>query len=102
MSTELLSSLAQINPLTSFANSAYKKFSNSNSASSDAKEVRESFSNQGPVNSLYNLLQMIILIFALYLAFKCAHGFDIGQVLLACCCSPCYIAYRLAVPCDEF
>ena len=50
-----------------------------------------------------SILGTIIFIVALYFAFKCktpTGGVDILQVLLACCCSPCYVAYRLAVsPC---
>ena len=44
----------------------------------------------------------IITIIALYLAFKCktkTGGIDLVQMLIACCCSPCYIVYRLVKPC---
>ena len=97
--SEFLTSLAQATPLSSLANSAYKNLQKSKNDTS----IKETFSNQNPINTLNSSIQLIILIFALYLAFKCSNGFDIGQVLLACCCSPCYIAYRLAVPCvDDF
>ena len=48
------------------------------------------------------ILYIIIGIMALYLAFKCKGyngNIDIFQIILACLCSPCYVAYRLAVPC---
>ena len=48
---------------------------------------------------LLSFLYTIMLIIALYLAFKCHGKFDLAQFLLACCCAPFYIAYRLAVPC---
>ena len=49
-----------------------------------------------------NIIGNIICLIALYFAFKCktpTGGIDFLQVLIACCCSPCYIVYRLAVPC---
>ena len=49
-----------------------------------------------------NIIGNIICLIALYFAFKCktpTGGVDFLQVLIACCCSPCYIVYRLAVPC---
>jgi hypothetical protein len=49
-----------------------------------------------------NLIGNIICLIALYFAFKCktpTGGVDFLQLLLAACCSPCYIVYRLAVPC---
>ena len=44
----------------------------------------------------------LITLVALYFALKCktrTGGVDILQLLIACCCSPCYILYRLARPC---
>jgi len=52
--------------------------------------------------SLSNIIGTIIFLGALYLAFKCKApdgGIDIIQLIAACCCSPCYLVYRLAVPC---
>jgi hypothetical protein len=63
----------------------------------------ETFGESGS-SSLSNLLGTIILVAALYYAFKCktpTGGIDIVQMLLACCCSPCYLAYRIAVPCGK-
>ena len=45
------------------------------------------------------LFNTILTIIALYLSFKCNKGINLGSILLACCCSPFYIAYRLAIPC---
>jgi len=58
-------------------------------------------SNQSGSNIIMSLVTTVITIFALYLAFKCKKDgkIDIVQILLACCCSVCYIPYRLAVPC---
>ena len=50
------------------------------------------------------ILHYIVLAIALYMAFKCkgaGGSVDIMQVLLACCCSPCYVAYRLVKPCNS-
>lgn len=50
-----------------------------------------------------NVIQIILLVISLFLAFKCFNakgsGVKVGELLAAVCCSPCYIAYRLAVPC---
>jgi len=50
---------------------------------------------------LQSLLGLMIFIYAIYLAIKCHGRIDIVELLVACCCSPCYIAYRLAVPCAK-
>ena len=47
------------------------------------------------------LVQLVLFILALYLSVKCNKGFKLIDFLLACCCSPCYIVYRLAVPCKD-
>ena len=47
------------------------------------------------------IINTLILLYALYLSFKCMNGFSLGDFLLACCCSICYIAYRLALPCKR-
>lgn len=46
-----------------------------------------------------NLVSTAVCSYALYLAFKCKKGFDLGEVLMACCCFYLYVPYRLAVPC---
>lgn len=47
---------------------------------------------------LDNLIIWIVFLVALFYAFKCGGKFF--DVIMACCCSPCYVAYRLAVPCN--
>ena len=51
------------------------------------------------VHIVSSIVQTIVLLGALYLSFKCNKGFNLGSVLLACCCPICYLAYRLAIPC---
>ena len=48
---------------------------------------------------IVQVFNTILLIYALYLSFKCNKGFKFGSVLFACCCPVLYIPYRLAVPC---
>ena len=48
---------------------------------------------------VYIIISTIAWVYAIYLSFQCMNGFNLGDFLVACCCSPCYIAYRLAVPC---
>ena len=58
-------------------------------------------------NVFFSLLGWVITIIAIYLAFKCIKPKSLGDIdgngfmnlIAALCCSPCYIAYRLAVPC---
>ena len=56
------------------------------------KEVRKP-------NYVLIAFQFALIFIAIYLSFKCNRGFDLGGFLAALCCAPCYIAYRLAVPC---
>jgi len=51
---------------------------------------------------ILNIFNLLMIIIALYLAFKCAPKsgkIDILQALLAILFAPVYIAYRLAIPC---
>lgn len=53
-------------------------------------------------NSHSNLIGIVLLVIALYLALKCktdSGRIDILQLILAWCCTPCYIVYRLLNPC---
>jgi hypothetical protein len=47
---------------------------------------------------LFWAIDMILFVWAIYLSFRRNNGFDIGAFLAACCCSPCYVVYALAVP----
>jgi hypothetical protein len=58
--------------------------------------------NEGYIpDPLISIFSTILLIIALYLAFKCGgkNKINWGEIILAVLCSPFYIAYRLAVPC---
>lgn len=46
---------------------------------------------------IMTILQFAIFCYAIYLSVKCNQGFNFGSFLAACCCSPCYVAYRLAM-----
>ena len=46
---------------------------------------------------IMSIINMVICFTAFYFVFKCGGHFL--DFLAACCCSICYIAYRLAVPC---
>ena len=45
------------------------------------------------------ILLLVLMIYALYLSFRCKGGFSFIDFLAAFCCSPCYVAYRLALGC---
>ena len=49
--------------------------------------------------AIMNIVNLFVFAFALYLAFKCGGNFL--EILAACCCSICYLVYRLAVPCNK-
>ena len=48
---------------------------------------------------LFSIINWIIFFLALYLSFKCNKGFDLSSFLIACCCAPFYVIYRIVVPC---
>lgn len=48
---------------------------------------------------IFSIVNWCIFFLALYLSFKCNNGFDLASFLIACCCSPFYVIYRIAVPC---
>jgi hypothetical protein len=58
--------------------------------------------NEGYIpDQLISIFSTILLVIALYLAFKCGgkNNFKWVEIILAVLCSPFYIAYRLAIPC---
>lgn len=74
------------------------------------KKVKSLYTNETFVNSrsnsgsgagigflIYIIINMVICFTAFYFVFKCGGHFL--DFLAACCCSLCYVAYRLAVPC---
>jgi hypothetical protein len=55
-----------------------------------------------PAKGFSHMIGNIITLIALYFAFKCktpSGGIDFVQIIIACCCAPCYVVYRLANPC---
>jgi hypothetical protein len=90
---KVVKSISKLNPVMSFGEKLLKK------ANFGAEYTVVDNEDDYYPHPLLSILSMIILISALYLAFKCKGGFDLGQFLLALCCSPFYLAYRLAVPC---
>lgn len=66
---------------------------------------KESFDGDGATDGaavililLFWAIDMILFVWAIYLSFRRNNGFDMGAFLAACCCSPCYVVYALAVP----
>jgi len=78
------------------ANNAVEEEAEAEAAGPVAALVRP---NKTTASILLQILNIVLLIVALYLSFKCNKGFNFGSVIVAACCSPCYIAYRLALPC---
>jgi hypothetical protein len=44
----------------------------------------------------YAIIHLILALFALYLSFKCNHGFNLVSFLAAFCCPYLYVPYILA------
>jgi len=63
--------------------------------------VDKAAANKGPtvLGTIIHLIHFALAVYAVYLSFKCKGGAQAGDLLLAICCSPFYIAYRLALGC---
>ena len=63
------------------------------------KEPFKRTSSFGITKIVFGIINWIIFCIAIYLSFKCNNGFKLESFLVACCCSPFYLIYRIAVPC---
>ena len=72
-------------------------------ACNQTANFREEFADEGYSTGyyIYAIVQFLVWGYAIYLSFRCMGGFNLGDFLMACCCSICYVAYRLAVPCGD-
>ena len=55
-----------------------------------------------PVDNVSHIIGNLLTLVALYFAFTCktaSGGIDFLQVIIALCCAPFYVVYRLARPC---
>ena len=43
--------------------------------------------------AIMSAVHFVMLIFALYLSYRCNNGFNFGAFLMACCCPQIYIMY---------
>jgi len=91
---KVVKNISKLNPVMSFGQKLIKK------ANFGADYIITEENDYEEPSPLMSIISMIIIMVALYLAFKCKGKFDLGEFLLAFCCSPFYIAYRLAVPCN--
>ena len=50
----------------------------------------------------WRYIQILICLCGFYLWFQCynINGFSFGGLLGVCCCTPCYIGYKLVYPCN--
>jgi hypothetical protein len=62
----------------------------------ERRRRRRSSSRRTPYGPMYSVFHTIIMVFALYLSFKCNNGFNLVDFLLACFCPVIYIIYRAA------
>ena len=68
-------------------------------SSKKEQKVVETFASTS--NTLMMVLHQAMFWFALYLSYKCNGEFVLQEFLIACCCPPCYIAYKLATDYDN-
>jgi hypothetical protein len=61
-----------------------------------SRRSRRRSSHRSHYGPMYSVFHTIIMVFALYLSFKCNNGFNPVDFLLACCCPVLYIIYRAA------
>ena len=96
---DALKSLANLNPATQVAMKLTGQ--DTTPPSTFGKVGANILKNDSPINQIINYA---ILAFALYLAFKCKKDGKINfvQLIIALCCSPCYVIYRLIKPCNKF
>ena len=81
----------------------------------DMSNTREKYVNEENPNRstpilsfwgfVWQILNLFIGMYALYLAFRCTRKRSMSSMILhllvACCCGPCYIAYAIAVNCQK-
>ena len=69
-----------------------------------SQEEKEGFQQNTPVvglsiaGILWQIMNFVIFVLAIFLSFKRNDGFNFGSFLAACCCPICYLVYALAVP----
>lgn len=63
---------------------------------------KEQFSTQSVSagGAMIQIFNVIIFVVAMVLAFKCGKG-KFFDVVMACCCSTCYVIYALGSGCSE-
>ena len=99
--TNLFGTVIAGNPITQLAKNMSKasNFGEMSSSSSPIAAVLVEIPEPCPMSEI---IHYIVIAIALYLAMKCksgSGGIDPLQLILAFCCAPCYIAYRLVKPC---
>lgn len=62
----------------------------------DTDEHMEDEGKTSTLSYITPIVYLLLTIWALYLSYKCNKGFDLGGVLGAICCTPCYIAFKLS------
>jgi hypothetical protein len=63
---------------------------------------KDTFGAKSSSGTTYGIIHYILLFIALYMVYKCKDKPEFNvflNALGACCCTPCYIVYRLVVPC---
>jgi len=65
------------------------------------KEGMRNTNRGGAQGTVKYLVSLTITIAAIFYSVKCNDGFKFIPFLIACCCSPCYLAYALAMSCGD-
>ena len=67
--------------------------SNNNNSNSECNEIILPQSS-----GISRVIGTLVVLYALFLAFRCNKGFNLGDFILAICCAPFYIVYKIANP----
>lgn len=65
------------------------------------KSSSEGFSAASNLNFIYMIIMIVTFFVAIYLSIKCHKGINVIDFLIAFCCSPCYVLYRIALGCNN-
>jgi len=67
-----------------------------NNSESNNSECNEIILPQS--TGISRMIGTLVVLYALFLVFRCNKGFNLGEFILAICCAPFYIVYKIANP----
>jgi hypothetical protein len=62
--------------------------------------IHKLFKHGHSYRHMYSVFHTVVMLFAIYLSFRCNNGFQLVDFLFACCCPVLFILYKAAVSPD--